>query len=430
MKHWLLLLIPAIINAQDFTTLLKLSQNNLQLQAKSQEVKAKKALYKLEQSKNYPTLDAKLSAIYLKDTPSMNFNLPFAGMPPKIEVGKRPNYTGEVGLSYPLFTGFAISNLIEKAKLDFEKTKLEKKDAKRKLYMNIASLYGSLYALNHAITANKDAYKAIDDAWKKASGFYKAGLLSPADLANIKAKKYEITANQKGLENQRENIKKLLSYITTTTINNKTILPKIKLPTKETLIQEALNKRADILALQKMLNMDESDIKLAKSTYMPNIALIGALKLQGDTLKLNGDGFTNPNKSYIGASMEWKLFDGFTTKHRTDAAKAKKMARILLLKDYQKNIQTTLENQINTLHTLILQKEAKKAQFDATQSYYKLTYGRFSNHLASSDELSRSIASKATAKAQLEKIISEIFTQKCKILLESSLKEFEENLSL
>ncbi len=429
-KPWLLLLIPAIINAQDFTIVLKNAQNNLQLQAKEQESKAKNAIYQLEKSKNYPTLNAKLSAIYLKDTPSMNFNLPFAGMPAKLKVGQRTNYTGEVGISYPIFTGFAISNLIKKAKFDFEKTQLETRDTKRKLYLKIATLYGSLYALDQAIKATDEAYKSIQLSWKKANGFYKAGLLSPADLANIKAKKYEIIANKKGLENQKENLKTLLSYLTNLTIDNNIKLPSIKLGKSDVLIHQALNKRADILAVEKLLDMDEADIKLAKSSYMPNIALIAAIRLQGDSLKLNGDGYTNPNKSYIGANMEWKLFDGFATKHKTDAAKAKKLTHILLLKDYQKNITTTLKNEINTLQTLIIQKEAKKAQFDASQSYCQLIKGRFSNHLSSSDELSRAIASLSSAKAQVEKIKADIFTQKCKILLESSLTKFEKSLGI
>ncbi|RUM67602.1 MAG: hypothetical protein DSZ05_02330, partial [Sulfurospirillum sp.] len=307
MRKIALLLLPSLIFAQDFVSLLKLADNNLLLAAKSQELNAKEALYRAAQSRNYPTLDAKLTAIYLKDTPTMNFNLPFPGMPPKIEVGKQASYTGEIGITYPLFTGFAVSGIIEKAKLDKEKTALEQKDLKRKLYLQIASLYGGSYALKHAILANREALEATKASLKKATGFYKAGLLAPAQLANIKAKKFAIQATLQKLKSQQKRALSMLSYLTGETITGIDTLPQFSLPQVQKVTQLALEKREDLLVLQKMLKMDEAEIKLAKSAHYPTLALLGAVKLQGDDLRLNGDGFTNPNKSYVGAAVEWKL---------------------------------------------------------------------------------------------------------------------------
>ncbi len=425
MKRWIVLLLPSLIWAHDFATLLKLADNNLLLKAQEQEIVAKDALYRESKAKNYPTLSAKLTAIYLKDTPTMHFGLPFPGMPQEIQVGKRSNYTGALEISYPIFSGFAVSTLIRKAELDLQKSRLQKQDAKRRLYLRIAMLYGTLYRLDHAILAAKDARKAIESAYRKATGFYKAGLLAPSELANIEAKKYETDASLQNLENQRVATQKMLSYLTDTEIDTSASLPSFKLPSQETLITTALQKRADKAALQKMLEMDKTDIKLAQSEHYPTLALLGSLKLQGDTLRLNGDGFTNPNKSYVGAAVEWKLFDGFATKHRIDAAKAKKLARALYLKDYQNRIRTILESDFKRLETLHLQKAAKERQLAAQESYYKLTKGRFDNHLSSADELSHAIAAKAAAKAELEGIKAEIFQQKSKILLESSLASFK-----
>jgi len=174
--------------------------------------------------------------------------------------------------------------------------------------------------------------------------------------------------------------------------------------------------------------MDEADIKLAKSNKLPTLTLIGSFKSQGNTLKLNGDGYTNPNKSYIGATISYKLFDGFATKHKVEAAKAKKMSRLLYYKDYQNHIKTTLENELDILKALKLQKQAKNAQLKAQQSYYKLTRGRFGNHLASADELSRAIASYYAAEAKLKEVQAKIFIQKCKVILKSSLALFKKAL--
>lgn len=430
MRKIFLLLLPAFLFAEDFATLLKLANDNLLLKAKRYEITAKEALLRASKAKNYPTLDAKLTAAYLKDEPTMNFKLPFEGMPPKFQVGKKANYTGEINIAYPIFTGYAISGQIEKAKLDTAKTKLEEKDEKRRLYIKIASLYANIFGINYAVNANEDAKTAIERSLEKARGFFKAGLLAPSELENIKAKKHEITASLQTLKNQKRTLLQTLSYLCESDIENIDKLPSFKLPSAKRLLTTAVRKREDILVIKKLLEMDEEDIKMTKSKLYPSLALTGALKLQGDTLKLNGDGYTNPNKSYIAAVVNYDIFDGFETKHRIDAAKAKKMARILYLNDYQKRIKTSLKNKIDTLQALYLQKEAKNAQLKAQKSYYKLTQGRFANHLSSADELSRSVAALAKSRAQYKKIEADIFIQKCKILLESSLSMFEKTALL
>jgi len=432
MKKLLLLLIPTIFYAKSFQDLIKEIDNNLLIKAKSQEVLAKSEILKSNKSKNYPNIDAQFSTTYLKDRPSIYFHMPTSSTPTKLQVGERKNFIGEIDISYPLFTGFAIENIIDKSRFDLEKSKLQMQDTKRKLYLKVASLYGQLYSLNHALIANKDAYKAIQNAWKKANGFYKAELLAQSELANIKAKKYELKAKLEELKSQKEQILNTLSYITDqkiSTIYTKS-LPNIRVGKKDSLLKEAVSNREDIKALKKSLKMDESDIIIAKSKNYPTISLIGAIKTEGNTLKLNGDGYTNPNKSYIATSVKWNLFDKSSTSHKIEAAKAKLFSKQLYIKDYQNIVKTKLLNEFLKLKKLKLQKEAKKAQLKAQNEYFQLIKGRFINHLSSSDELSRAIAKKAEAKAKLEKIKAEIFIQKCKILLQSSLKEFKKGVKI
>jgi len=429
MKKILILLLPIMVYAESFSELLQIANKNLLLQSKQQELNAKKALYGAAKSKNYPTLSASLQAIYLKDHPAMFLHLPSPGLPPEFQVGTQQNYIGQITLRYPIFSGFAISSLIEKSKLDIQKSRLELQDARRNLYLQISTLYGALYSIDAAIKANTEAMKAVTSSYKKAKGFFEAGLLAPSELENIKAKKFETKAMLQKLRIERKSMLSRLSYLTNRPIKEIAALPEIRIESERALIQTALSHREDLKALEKVLQMDEEDLRLAESTRYPTLAIEGALKTQGENLKLNGDGYTNPNKSYIALAAEWKLFDGFESAHRIEAAKAKRLGRILLLKDYKNRIETELQTALENLESLQSEKEAKTAQLSAQQSYYKLTRGRFENHLAGADELSRAIAAKAEAQARLKEIEARIFQQKCKILLESSLKSFEQSIT-
>ncbi len=65
-------------------------------------------------------------------------------------------------------------------------------------------------------------------------------------------------------------------------------------------------------------------------------------------------------------------------------------------------------------------------QLKSQEEYYRLTKGRFENALSSADELSRAIAAKAKAKANVEKYKAKIFFQKYKIILQTGIAYFKE----
>ncbi len=424
-----LLLTPALLWAGGFATLLKEADANLLLQAKQQELHAKEALYRAARAHTYPRIDASLQALYLKDRPTMLLHLPIPGVPSRFQVGEQQNYIGALTLSYPIFTGFALSSMIDKARFDAQRAALQLQDTRRNLYLKIAALYGQGYALDAAIHAQQEALKAIGTSYKKAHGFYKAGLIAPSELENIKARKYATRAALQRLQAQRKEIVNTLAYLSGERSAAIGPLPRLDLPSKTELIRTALHDREDLKALQKALQMDEADITLARSERYPTLALVGALKTQGETIKLNGDGYTNPNKSYVGLAAKWRLFDGFESASRIEAAKAKRLARLLYLQDYRRRIRTDLTSAYETLQALRSEQEAKTAQLAAQRSYYTLTRGRFENHLAGADELSRAIAARAAAQAQLEAVQARLFVQKCTLLLQTSLSSFQKSLA-
>ncbi len=424
MRYIVLVLIPMLLFGEDLATLLRSLDQNLLLQSKEQEIVAKKRLFEATKGKNYPSLDLKATATMLKDDPTANLHLPIGTMPPAIKMGKRENFDAEIDLTYPIFSGFAIDSLIKRSKLEYEQSRLQKSDLKRKLYMKVISLYTTVYSLNRQLLAQKEAINATQKSYKKAKGFYQAQTINLAELSNIEAKLYELKAGYELLKSKRDEALEMLSYFVNKKITQIGSLPKIDLPSKDNITKTALNNREDILVLKKLLEIDSVDIDLAKSKNYPTLALVGALKTHGDDLKFYGDGYTNPNKSYIGAALNYKLFDGFETKQKIEVTKAKRLARILYFKDYQNSIKATLRSKLLYLKALKSELRAKRGQLKAQNSYYKLTYGRFINHLASSDELSRAIAAKAVAKASYHQIEAKIFEQKALILLESSLKKF------
>jgi outer membrane protein TolC len=422
-KRLLTFIFPTLIWAQSYPEIISGLNHSLMLQSAQQLESASLESYRAAEGKNLPTLDASVTAIKFQETPTVTFGSI------KLPMGTKNHTEGALTLTYPLFSGFAISSSIEKAKLSHEKAALEVADLKRNLYVNATKLYSAVGAADEIIAAQEEAKNAIAESYAKAKGLYDNGMLAPAELYAIEAKKFEIDAQITESQNRKSQALNQLSYLTGDKIKSAQIPTNTLLIIEENeMIAIALSQREDILALAKSMDIAQSDIRIAQSRYYPNVALIGSLKGQGDSLEFDGDGYTNGNKSYAGVTASWNLFSGFSDIHTTEAAKAAKLASSLTLEDYKHRIAIEIDNAYLDIYATQSKLESAQMQVKASGEYAKLTRGRFENQLAGADELSRSIADLASAKAKAANLKSELFNQTAILWLEGGLNVFQDKV--
>lgn len=415
MKKYIFLILPIFVYASGFSDLINRVDTNLLIKSKDEQTKALQSMLNTKKAKNYPSLDVHLNTTRLQDIPTTMLHLP--GFNDPLPMGTRTNISADLSITYPIFTGFAISTDIEKAKLEVIKSSLETTELKRELYLHIVTLYAKIFIVNKTIEATKDAMRAMDDSYKKAKSLYDNGLINISNLYKIEAQKSDIEASLITLREQKENLINTLHYITDIRLDANT-LPIVNVSINQNaLIRTALTNREDIRIIKTKLKIDDKDISLVNAQKYPQIFLVGAIKKQGDDFNLNGNGYTNANQSYIGAVLSWNIFDGAEKKSEKEAAIYKKNAELLYLSDYERAVKKDLKNAILSLDALNFREKAISKELQASKSYYALTNGRFNNGLASADELSRSIADLAHVKANLQEIKANIFLQKCRISL-------------
>lgn len=428
--RWLFLstMLPAWLFAQTYGELLSLLESSYRYQSAQALENASEALYQAAKGKNLPSLDATLSAIEWNDTPTMTLN-----MPPLVSgittapVGTRRHLEGSLVLTYPLFSGFAISATIDKAKLESEQASLKRFNLKRNLALQTTALYSAVIAETKAIVALKSSENAIEKAYLKAKGYYENGLLAQSELFAIEAKKYDIHAQLIDRQNLREQYLNQLGTLLNTkivTLDDETSL-EMHAPSENEALTFALEEREDMKAMQKSVDVAHKSIELAQSKYYPNVALVGAIKHQGDSLALNGDGYTNADKSYAGMSISWNLFNGMSDRQTLEAARATQMSASFELAAYKSEIQTEIQNGFLEFHTLEAKLQSAKEELRASDTYTALSQGRFDNQLISADELSRAIASRAAVEAKVASLESQLFNQKARLWLFCGWSVFE-----
>lgn len=429
MRRLLLVFLPFFLYGQTYTELLNLlEQSNSYKSAKELE-SASESLYKAAQGKNLPSLDATLSAIEFNEIPNMTLRLPYS---PAIQadVATRKHIEGALVLSYPLFTGFAISSAIDKAKLEHEQAMLKVTNLKRNLAMHVTQLFSTIVAEEKVIEALQSSQSAINQSYKKAKGFYDNGLLAQSELYAIEAKQYDIEAQLLHHQNQKKQLLNQLSLIVNAKIETlkSDTFKAFDIPTQIEATQMALTEREDLHVMEKAIDVAQSSVELAKSKNYPTLAMVGVLKRQGDSLELNGDGYTNADKSYVGLSASWNIFNGYSDAHAIDAARASKMSAFFTLEEYKQHVTLEVENTQLEIKTLQAQLQSALLETKASESYTHLTQGRFDNQLISADELSRAIANLASTKAKVATLQSELFNQSALLWLECGWSIFEKKV--
>lgn len=429
----LLFFIPVFLSAESFNQIRNEITNSLKYKMEAQKVKIYEQKLKAVQAKNLGSLDAEYNAVHFFKQPVMKIttsqpievasdgvHLVYKTFESELPMSDKNHFVGKIEYSYPLFTGYAISTLISKSKLELIKARLELKNVKRELLLNAAQLYANIYALKCQINALKSAKKALESAKEKAEGFYKEGLINKSSLDEINAKYYEIIADIKNIKSQKKSLINMLSYL----INKKIteidgILDLTKLHFKEN-----FQNRPDVKAIKETLLISDRDIKLAKSKLYPQIGFQIGLKREGDNITLTKNDYQNIDKSYAALGIKYNIFDGGAAKAEIEMAKKAKLSALLFYNDYLNQIKTEYKNDLNTYSALFYRLKAAKEEVKARRSYFEYIKAKFNEGLADSSDLNDAIAKLAAAKAKRDALKAQIFLLSVKLKLNGGNYEF------
>jgi len=416
-KFKILLVIPLLLSAQTFNEIIKNIPNSYLYKLSKNEIELSKKALKAAEGLNYGKIDASYTAVKFFERPKMKLTttMPVAVAPDGVHLvyetfnttlpmAEREHYTGILKYSYPLFTGYAITTTIKKEKINLLRTKLKFKNTKRVILLNTAKLYSGIYSLKAELKALDFAKNALKSAKEKVVALYNEGLVDKSQVDEIDAKYYEVLAQIKEVETQKEALLRALSTLLNTKITRIEGLPEIKL-------KSSLNPadRPDVKELYESLKIAKIEEKLAKSAFYPKIGFEAALKKEADNLFLNKNDYQNTDKSYLALGIEWNIFNGGSDRAKTEMAKIGKIQSFLYYRNYLNNAKKELKDDLSTLKALKYQLKAAKEEIKARESYYEKIRAKFEEGLADSVDLNKAIADLAKVKAKKEYIKSQIF---------------------
>ncbi|WP_457564580.1 TolC family protein [Caminibacter sp.] len=415
-KWKILLFFPVFLFAESFSDIVKKIDNSYLYKLSKNEVILAKKTLKATKAMSYGKVDLSYTGFKFFETPKMKITSPtpvavapdgvhliYENITSTLPMSKSTHFIGEIKYSYPIFTGFRITNAIKAAKIKLIKSRLEFDNTKRVLILNSAKLYAGIYALNSKIDALNFEKKALSDALSKAEALFEEGLVDKSTVDDVKAKYYEVVADIEESKSKRDSLLNTFSSLLNVKIKK---IDGVRVYSYKNL--NAAN-RPDVKAIYENLNLAKINIKLQKAAFYPEVGFEAALKKEADNIFLNKNDFQNIDKSYLGIGIKYNLFNGGADKINLQKAKIQEINALLYYKNYLNNAKTELKNDLREIKALKYRLKAAKNEIKARSVYYEKIKAKFNEGLADSVDLNSAIAKLAAAKAKKEYIKSQLF---------------------
>ncbi|OAB27183.1 Outer membrane protein TolC [Flavobacterium fryxellicola] len=272
------------VEAQEKTSLTLNEAINLAW-TKSNEVtlantKVKTKKYELQSTKNNQYPDLKLSGQYQRlANASVNFKLNQNNNAQPLPLVNQL-MIGQLNASVPVFSGFKIRNSITVYENLYQAEMATASQTKEEIALRVIDYYASLYKAQKTIELLKENQKSAQQRVKDFIELEKNGIIPRNDLLKSKLQTSKI---QLSLDETNNNLKIINFYLVTLLKLN----PSTKLEIREEDFADfqmtnvptndlpALEYRKDLEAIRFQGKASEANIKIAKGSYYPAIALVG-----------------------------------------------------------------------------------------------------------------------------------------------------------
>lgn len=258
------------------------------------------------------------------------------GVPrPDLEINdaESQSYNAALSLNYTLFDGFGRLYNYKRLKEQYQLTELQARETIENTVLQLFSVYYEIARLSENENVLRQALQISKDRIKRAEYSFEYGQNTKLDILNAQV---DVTNDSISLMNVQQNLanaKRDLNVVLSQNLNETyavdtlvSFIPRLQI---EEYIARAKEYNVAILQTERNLAINEYDIKVNRSGYLPSLGLSGSygwnLNQSAATSFIPGQIIPGSNRNSLnfalGASLTWNLFDGGGTTVRVKNAK-------------------------------------------------------------------------------------------------------------
>ncbi len=306
-----------------------------------------------------PTLTANAGATYNRDDINVEFPGQFDdnGEPrPDFELNKAEaqRYNTGVTLNYTLFDGLGRLYNYKSLKEQYQLTELQARETIENTMLQLFSVYFEVARLTENVNVFKQALAISRDRITRAEYAFEYGQNTKLDILNAQVDVTNDSINLLNAKQQLANAKRDLNVVLNQSLNETfavdtvvNFIPRLAL---DEFIATAKENNVALLQTEKNLKINEYDIMVSRSGYLPTIGLSGSygwnLNQSPPSAFFPGTNNTTYNLN-LGARLTWNLFDGGSTAVRVKNARIAFENQDLLKKQIELEVDRDILNALD-----------------------------------------------------------------------------------
>lgn len=392
----LLLLVFYTINAQEVSlskdeAVSLVLENNFGIEVARNQVKIAENNKSVLNSGFLPTLTGTAGAAYNRDDSVIEFpgQLNPDGTPREdvnIDQAEAQRYNSGLTVNYTLFDGLGRRYNYKSLKEQYQLSELQARETIENTILRLFSVYFEIARLSENKNVLEQALQVSLDRITRAEYAFEYGQNTKLDILNAQVDVTNDSINLLNAEQQLTNAKRDLNVVLNRSLNESfavdtlvQFIPRLQL---DELIASARENNVAIQQTERNLAINEYDIKISRSGYLPTIGLNGSygwnLNQSAASAFFPGTNNTTWNLG-LGASLTWNLFDGGGTTVRVKNAKIA-YENQELLKDQVAlevdrdilNALTIYENRLNIFHIQEQNVITNRNNFERSREQFQL----------------------------------------------------------
>lgn len=338
-----------------------------------------------------PTLTGTAGANYNRDDSTIEFpgrlgddGNPFPDV--VLEKAEAQRYNTAIRADYVLFDGLGRFYNYKRLKEQYQLSELQARETIENTILQLFSVYFEIARLSENQKVLQQALEISQERIKRAEYSFEYGQNTQLDILNAQV---DVTNDSINLLNTNQNLanaKRDLNVILNQDLNNKfqvdtvvRFIPRLQL---DEYVKLTNDNNVAVLQSERSLVINDYDIKVNRSGYLPTVGLTGAygwnLNQSAASAFFPGTNTNNFNFA-LGASLTWNLFDGGGTTVRVKNAKIAYASQELVKKQIQLEVNRDILNALaiyeNRLSIYQIQEQnvvTNQNNFERSEEQFKL----------------------------------------------------------
>lgn len=231
-----------------------------------------------------------------------------------IPVGTKDNFQWTGFVSQPIFTGFALISSYRLAELGIDQSQLELELEKLDLVLRVKEAYFNILGADKSVEVAQTTVESLSQTVTVARSFFEVGMIPINDVLKAEV---ELANAQQSLvkamnasETTRSTFNTVLARPVTEPVEVEDILVfKPEAEEYDVYVQKALDDRPEIKVLDVNILQADQQIRLAKSKYYPEVALVYQYIKQGDEPAVSGSPYEDASYWQVQAVLNWTFWE-------------------------------------------------------------------------------------------------------------------------